>query len=361
MFIGEDKSVLDTPALWVDLNIMESNIQHLSSYFKQAGVDWRPHTKGIKVPAIAHKLIAAGAIGVTCAKLGEAEVMAAAGITDILVANQVVGPTKIARLVNLRRTADVMVAVDSVGNAEAISKAAVDAGVKVRVLVEVNSGMDRAGLEPGQPVVDFAKQIYDLPGIDVVGAMAWEGHVVAIQDAEEKLAAVTESVNSLVSSVKLCREAGLDMPIVSCGGSGSYTITAHVPGVTEMQAGGAVFTDVLYLSWGVKTQASVFVTATVTSRPTPTRAIVDAGRKAMNSEATMPEPVGIEGIKVTSTHAEHGLLELDSPDIELNVGDRVDFMISYGDNTVYLHDTLYGVRDGTIESVWPIQGRGKLS
>ena len=137
--IGKDKSALDTPVLWVDLDVMERNIAHLATYFKRAGVSWRPHTKGMKVPAIAHKLVAAGAIGVTCAKLGEAEVMAAGGIKDILIANQVVGSQKVARLANLQRHADVIVAVDSLRNAREISQAASNAGVRVRALVEVNS------------------------------------------------------------------------------------------------------------------------------------------------------------------------------------------------------------------------------
>ena len=360
MIIGTSKWDLDTPALWVDLDVMEGNMRHLADYFRQAGVGWRPHTKGIKVPAVAHKLLQAGAIGVTCAKLGEAEVMAAAGIRDILVANQVVGPIKVARLVNLRRSADVIVAVDSLANVQEISSMAADAGVTVRLLIEINTGMNRAGLEPGQPVLDFARKIGHLPGIDLAGAMAWEGHAAAIPDLQEKKTAVHQAVESQVRSVELCRQAGFKMPIVSCGGSGTYPITALVPGVTEIQAGGAVLTDVAYLSWGVMTRPALFVMATVTSRPAPTRAIVDAGRKAMNSDAAMPAPVNLAGVKVTSTHAEHGLLALDSADIPLNVGDKIEFVVGYGDNTVHLHDFLYGVRKGKVEAVWPILGRGKL-
>ena len=151
------------------------------------------------------------------------------------------------------------------------------------------------------------------------------------------------------------------MPIVSCGGSGTYTITARIPGVTEIEAGGAVFSDVTYRSWGVELDPSLFVQATVTSRPTPTRAIVDAGRKAMDGQTSMPMPRDIVGVTLSSLHAEHGLLELTGEDVKLRVGDKLDFIVGYGDNTVYQHDVLYGVRKGEVEVVWPILARGKLT
>jgi len=361
MLIGTRKQDLDTPVLWVDLDLMEGNIRRLSAFFREVGVGWRPHTKGIKVPAIAHRLIKAGAIGITCAKLSEAEVMAEAGIEDILVANQLVGRQKIARLVHLRRYCDVMTAVDSMENVQAISEAAVRVGVKIRVLIEVDAGMHRAGLEAGQAVLAFAKRIasHTAKGIELAGVMGWEGHTCDITDPEEKHRRVREAVEPIVESAALCRKAGFPMPIVSCGGSGTYSITARIPGVTEIEAGGAVFTDVTYRSWGVDLDPALFVLATVTSRPTATRAIVDAGRKAMDGQTSLPVPRDLRGVHVSSLHAEHGLLEL-AAETPLGVGDKLDFTVGYGDNTVYQHDTLYGVRDGIIEAVWPILGRGKL-
>ena len=233
MITGKEYTEIETPALWVDLDIMESNISLLASYFKHAGINWRPHTKGIKVPAIAHKLIDAGVIGITCAKLSEAEVMVASGIKDILIAHQVVGPDKISRLVNLQRHADVMVSVDSLDNVKNISQAAVDLGVKVRVLVEVNIGMNRCGLTPGQAVVDLAKQIASLPGISFAGLMGYEGHLMGIEKFEEKKRCVEEAIGLLVQSAEMVRAAGLEVAIVSTGGSGDYSISALVPGVTE--------------------------------------------------------------------------------------------------------------------------------
>ena len=162
-----DKSAADTPALLVDLDALEANIATIAEACRRNGINWRPHTKGIKVPQIARKLIDAGAIGLTCAKLGEAEVMAAAGFSDILIANQIVGPQKIARLVALRRGCDVIVAVDDRDNVLAIAEAARAAGVIVRLVIEVDMGMRRAGVEPGEACVALAKFIAAQQGVQV--------------------------------------------------------------------------------------------------------------------------------------------------------------------------------------------------
>lgn len=358
--IGIPISELETPFLWVDLDIMESNISYLSDYFKNAGIGWRPHTKGIKVPAIAHKLLASGAIGVTCAKLSEAEVLVSAGIKDILIANQVVDQGKISRLALLQHHANVIVAVDSLDNAKDISKVANEIGSGIEVLVEVNIGMNRCGIKPGDPAVELAMQINDLPGIELLGLMGWEGHVVGILDQELKEKTCLNAIESLVSTAKMVRMKGIEIPIVSCGGSGSYTITAKVPGVTEIQAGGAVFGDVTYVKWGAGTQCSLFIHATVTSRPSPARAIVDAGFKTMNGEQSMPEVVDIPGVNLAGLDAEHGYLDIENENIQIMCNDRVDFIVGYGDSTVFLHDYLIGIRKGKVEEVWDIQGRGKI-
>jgi D-serine deaminase-like pyridoxal phosphate-dependent protein len=359
--VGMEKNVLETPVLWVDLDTMEGNIAHLAGFFRRAGVGWRPHIKGIKVPAIAHQLLQAGAIGITCAKLGEAEVMAAAGMRDILIAHQVVGPRKAKRLASLQRHADVMVAVDSMENASEIEEAALRTGVDVPVLIEVNIGLNRCGVEVGEPAVDLANEIATLSRIQLRGVMGYEGHAIPIPDLEEKERVCKKAVGSLVATAEMLQGAGFDTPIVSCGGSGTYRISSNIPGVTEIQAGGAVFSDMAYKGWGVDTEPSLFVLTTVVSRPTPTRAILDAGRKAMNGEVAMPHPMELEGARLTALHAEHGLLELESSEVPLRVGDKIDFIVGYGDNTVYLHDRLYGVRNGEVEVIWTIQARGKLT
>lgn len=358
--IGLKKEALETPALWVDLDRLEDNIQRLATHFRQAGVQWRPHTKGVKTPAIAHKMLEAGAIGVTCAKLGEAEVMAAAGIKDILVANQIVGPQKIARLVNLRRHADVKVIVDSIDNVQEIGAAATVKGVTVGVLVEINVGMDRAGVLPGEPAVALAKQIAATPGVAFKGLQTWEGHTLTLTDPAEKRRGIEESIARFVDTAQQCREQGLSVEIISAGGSGTYQITPFLPGITEIEAGGAIYCDMTYQEWGVTLEPALFLQSIVTSRPTPTRIICDAGFKTLPRGFAAPKPIGIDHVKSVALSAEHGILNLDSPNTALKVGDVFDLVVGYSDATVFLHDTLYGIRQGIVETAWPILGRGKL-
>jgi D-serine deaminase-like pyridoxal phosphate-dependent protein len=358
--VGRSKWELDTPMLVLDLDAMERNIAKMTAVFQNAQVNWRPHTKGIKIPAIAHRLLRAGAIGITCAKLGEAEVMAAAGITDILVANEVVGSQKLARLVNLRRHADVMVCVDSVENAKALNDAASERGVTVRVLVEVNTGMNRCGVEPGAPAVRFSQTISALPHLKFAGLMGWEGHLASKAPSEEKRIACKDAVGKLVETARLCRGADLPADIVSCGGTGTYQYVSGIPGVTEIQAGGGIFSDVTYDRWGVCHEYALTVLATIISRPTPTRVVFDAGRKTMSVEVSLPRPKDLAEAGQVRLSAEHGAFELQEPRSDLRVGDKLEFIVGYGDTTVCLHDEMIGVRDDNVEVVWPILGRGKL-
>jgi D-serine deaminase-like pyridoxal phosphate-dependent protein len=359
--VGLQKNELDTPALWVDLNTLESNIATLAALFERAGVQWRPHIKGIKIPAIAHKLLKAGAIGVTCAKLGEAEVMAAAGIEDILVANQVVGPQKITRLVNLRGQVDVKVAVDDLDNVAALGAAAQAKGVELGIVVEVNTGMNRAGVTPGRPAVEFSRKIHETPGLRYMGLMAWEGHTLVHEDVNQKRREVEKAVGLLAETAAMCREADLPVSIVSGGGSGTYKITPFLPGLTEIQAGGAIFCDLTYQHWGVETEPALFVRSTVVSRPTPDRLIFDAGFKALPAWlGRTPRPVGLPHFDGFKASAEHGVVIVTAGGATVKVGDAFDFIPGYTDMTLFLHDELYGVRDGLVEVVWPIQARGKI-
>ena len=360
-YVGRSKWDLDTPSLCVDLDVMERNIKKMSSTIIGAGKNWRPHTKGQKIPAIAHKELAAGAIGVTCAKLGEAEVMAGAGIRDILIANQVVGREKVTRLVNLQPHADVMVAVDSQENAREISDLAVAKGVKVRVLVELNVGLNRAGVEPGEAALRLSEFASSLPGLRYSGLMAWEAHATTILDPAQKREVIYRDIGRLVASAEQCRAAGLSASIVSCGGTGTYWVTCTVPGVTEIQAGGGIFHDVHYAKdYGVDHEFAMTIVATVTSRPTPTRIVTDAGHKTMNGNQGTPRPLGVEGVKRLGLSAEHGTIHLEEPNDTLKVGDKIEFIVGYSDFTTYVHEEMFGIRNGMVEQVWPILGRGKL-
>ncbi len=359
--VGRSKWELDTPALLVDLPTMERNIATMAKRIIGGGVNWRPHTKGQKVPAIAHLELAAGAIGVTCAKLGEAEVMAAAGIRDILIANQVVGQQKVARLVNLCKHADVIVAVDSPENVAELSAAAAAKGVEQRVVIEVDVGMRRCGVASGEAVVELAKTIRRSPGLQFAGVMGWEAPCTRLTDPAEKRACVEEALGGLTRSADLCRQADIPVEIVSCGGTGTYWVSATIPGVTELQAGGGIFHDVHYADhFGVDHEFAMTIMTTAISRPTPTRIVVDAGRKTMSAEAANPRPLGVGEVESLSFSAEHGRIELAQPNTSLKVGDKVEWIVGYTDTTVLLHDELYATRDDTVEVVWPILGRGKL-
>lgn len=351
---------LDTPVLWVDLDKMEDNIRALAGHFRRAGVNWRPHTKGIKIPAIAHKLIDAGAIGITCAKLGEAEVMAQSGIRDILIANQVVGPKKYLRLVDLCRQADIKISIDCDATIPDLSQAAVSGDVEIGVVVELNSGMNRAGIQPGDDALKLSALIHQTKGFRYRGLMTWEGHTVRMEDPVAKRKEIEKSLQMLLNTAESCRKAGLSVDIVSCGGSGTYTVASAMSGVTEIQAGGAVFSDVTYKKWGAETEPALFIRSTVTSRPVPERIICDAGFKTMPCWLNEPQPVGLSYVEKMGVSAEHGIINLGKANRSVKVGDVLDFIPAYGDITVFLHDYLYGIRNNMVEVIWPIAGRGKI-
>jgi D-serine deaminase-like pyridoxal phosphate-dependent protein len=358
--IGQRLENLDTPVLVVELASMERNIARTARLLAEAGVSWRPHSKGHKVPAIVHKEIAAGAIGVTCAKLGEAEVMAAAGIRSILIANQVVGSQKVTRLANLCRQAEVIVAVDSLENVGELDVAGRQKGLRIPVVVEVDTGMGRCGVQPGEPTLALSRRVSECAGLQYMGLMGWEGHARRELDPQKRKLICERAVGLLVHSAEMCRAAGLPVRIVSCGGTGTEEFSSRVARVTEIQAGNIIFNDLHYASLGVDREFALTVLSTVISRPTPTRIVTDAGKKAMSSDAALPQPMGVAGVKSVRLSSEHGQIELESPSDRPKIGDKLMWIVGYGDTTVFLHDEMVGVRDGTVEVVWPILGRGKL-
>jgi D-serine deaminase-like pyridoxal phosphate-dependent protein len=358
--IGAPKTAVDTPALLVDLDVMESNIGRVVETCRTNGIGWRPHTKGQKTPEIIQKELAAGAIGVTCAKLGEAEVLAAMGIRDILIANQIVGPAKMLRLVDLLAIADPIVGIDSTAHVDELGAALHDAGHTLRVVIEVDIGMHRAGVQPGTPVVALARAVAAQPGLRFVGVMGWESHAVTIAEPSEKARVVTAAIALLTSSAEACRAAGLPVDIVSCGGTGTLPYCTQQPGVTEIQAGGAIFSDMHYRThYHLDIPAALTLLATVTSRPTPTRIIIDAGKKAMSSDAAVPMPLGVAA-KHVGLSAEHGTIELAEPSDLPRIGEKLELIVGYSDTTVHLHEEIVAVRNGRIEAIWRIAGRGRI-
>jgi D-serine deaminase-like pyridoxal phosphate-dependent protein len=190
--------------------------------------------------------------------------------------------------------------------------------------------------------------------------MGWEGHTIGILDQEQKKASITEAMELLGRTAALCREAGLPVEIVSAGGSATYYVTAYLAPVTEVQAGAGIFSDVLYQIRGLQNEPALFVRSAISSKPTPERLLFDAGFKALPQWKADPQPLGLADVASIKMSAEHATITLSKPNTQIKVGDAYDFIVSYGDYTVCLHDLLYGIRQGRVEMIWPIEGRGKL-
>ena len=217
-------------------------------------------------------------------------------------------------------------------------------------------------MQPGEPSLELARFIVAQPGIELAGIMGYEGHLLTLPDLAEKRERIFAALGQLTATKALLESHGIACPIVSAAGTGSYQITTEVPGITEVQAGGAAYMDVFYREkcQVADLEYAMTVLATVVSRPTPERAIMDAGRKTMNIEIQTPEVLGRNDIRVVRLSAEHGQLELSPSAQDLKIGDRLEIVPGYGDLTTVLHDQFYGFRQGRLECVWPILGRGKL-
>lgn len=360
--IGADKFELDTPILCIDREVMESNIRKMADFLFSRGKEWRPHMKCHKSPTIALLQIAAGARGVTCSKVSEAEVMAAAGIRDLLVANMIVGPRKLERVVSLCRSAEPIVTCDHYAQVEPLAAVCRREGVACRVMIEVNVGLDRAGIRPGRDTFDLAEGIDRLEGVELVGIMGYEGHLLQIAEAVEKRTKIQEAMGVLEGCRDGLLKKGICCDIVSAGGTGSYQITADQPVVTELQCGGGIFGDPMYrLKCGLTgMEPALSVVATVVSRPMLERAIVDSGRKTLNAEMQSPLVKDQPDAEVMRLSAEHGWLALGPGAYDLKIGDKIELVVGYADLTTVLHDEFYVFRGNRLEAVWPIAARGML-
>ena len=360
--IGTHKLELDTPILCIDLDVMESNIGKMVSFMHERGKQWRPHQKCHKTPAIALKQLEAGAIGVTCAKVSEAEVMAAAGIRDILVANMIVGRQKVQRVASLCRWADPIIACDHFAQVEPLADECRQQGVTCRVLIEVNIGLDRVGIHPGRDTLQLAQAIDRLEGVELVGIMGYEGHMLRVENLDEKRQGIDKAMGLLAECHDMIVEEGMRCDIISAGGTGSFQFTSDCAGVTELQAGGGIFADPMYqLQMSVTgLDYALTILATVVSRPTLERAILDSGRKTVHPDAQMPLVKAHADAEVVRLSAEHCELRLGPQSQDLKIGDKIELIVGYADFTTVLHDNFYGFRNDRLEVVWPIQGRGKL-
>jgi len=360
--IGKTIDELDTPFLAIDLDAFEHNIAQMAATCKGHDINWRPHCKCHKSGLIASRLVKAGALGVTCAKISEAEVVARHGVTDMLIANMIVGQPKIQRLVELRRIANPVVAVDHWDQARPLGEAMAAAGLAIRVIIEVDIGLNRVGTLPGEPTMELARKICAQPGLTFAGIMGYEGHLLALADQEEKVTAINDALDVLADTAQLLANEGIPCEIISCGGTGSYQISVKHSGITELQAGGGIFMDEFYLNdcQVEGHQYAMSIVATVVSRPAPDRAIMDAGRKTMSRENNPPRVVGRDDLSVAALSAEHGALEL-ADGAELSIGDRLRIIPSYSDLTAVLHNAFLAFRGDKLVEIWPLEARGLLT
>ena len=364
--VGLHKRELDTPALLVDLEAVERNVQRMADYARNAGVQLRPHAKIYKAtPAFAWMQLRAGAIGLTVAKLAEAEVLAAGGIRDILIANQVVGERKVRRLVGLAARTDVIVAVDSLDNAAAIARAATQRDVCVGVLVEVNIGNNRCGVEPLDHTRAFVESLRELRGLRFRGLMGYDGHLAFVPDLDERARRSVAAYEQLVATRDCLAAAGIPVEIVSGGGTSTFRSASSVAGLTELQLGTYIFSDTTYRDAGLdEFDCALTILSTVVSRPTRSGAedvvILDVGRKSVSVHNGLPEMKTPRG-EVFSMPQEHSRLRLMSGDPRPAVGDHVELWVRDANGTVNLYDRLYGVRGDYVEAVWDLIGRGKAT
>lgn len=357
---------LETPALLVDLDALEANLAEMAAVAARAGVRLRPHTKTHKSPEIAHLQVAAGAAGITCAKLGEAEVMADAGLDDLLIAFPLVGEDKLRRLGELLERARVRVSLDSVEVAEGLGRVGRRRGRDVEVLVEVDTGLHRLGRPPGPPTADLVGRVTRVPGVQLAGLLTHAGHAYRSPTAAELRRLAEREVLDLVETAELCRRQGIDLAEISVGSTPTARIGAFVDGVTEIRPGTYALNDATMMRLGVATEAmtAARVLATVVARPTAERFVLDAGSKCFTTDnmGTVPDWLVVAGrpdLHMDFLSEEHGVGHRDGGE-ELRIGDRLQVIPSHVCGCVNLFDVAYGVRRGRLERELPIAGRGRV-
>ena len=369
-----NKYDLDTPALIIDLDALETNIKTMANYFKTVKPGLRPHMKTHKIPMISHMQLEAGAIGVTCQTLGEAEIFAQAGIKNILVTNQIANDEKIRRLVGMSRWADVTVGVDALEVAKQISQAALAAKLTAKVAVEIS--MVRCGLQAGEPALKFVKQLVQLKGLKFMGLWAHEagasssfelGMEVSWQKRKE---AHYRALDRFREAKHLIEKSGIPVKIFSAGYTATYDMTAEYPEITDVQAGTYVFMDWPYrqLEGLDRFQQALTVLTTVISIPPHQKVLAhtDCGTKKISSEHTcdysitvFPKIKGELGkhIEVTQLSEEHAHLK--GAVNNLKVGDKIEFIPSHCCTTPPRYDAAYVVSGERVVGVWPILARDR--
>jgi D-serine deaminase-like pyridoxal phosphate-dependent protein len=360
-------SELETPAVVVDLDVMDQNLSRMAEYCRRHKLLLRPHTKTHKIPELAKRQLQSGATGITVAKIGEAEVMVDAGITDILIAYPIVGAGKAERLARIAERANITVALDSEAAAITISEAMGRHGTKVEILVELNVGFDRCGVGSEVEALKLAKKITSLPGLKFRGLLFFPGHFGV--DPEQR-SALRSRVNELLDRIleTFAREQ-LPVSIVSGGSTPAAYESEFFHGVNEVRPGTYIFNDrnTVGVSAATLSDCALSVLVTVVSTGVSGRAVIDGGSKTFSSDRYQAED-GIGFGLVKEDHAaqierlseEHGHMNIARSERSYRVGDRLSVIPNHVCTTVNMHDEIYGIRGGQVEAVWRVEGRGKV-
>ncbi len=353
---------LETPVLTIELDAMERNLARMMEALNGSSMRLRPHLKTAKSPAIAHLMIGAGAVGICCAKLSEVEVMADAGIRDILLTSEVAGPGAFDRLVAIAaRLPDFKAVVDNAWAVDQIASAARVRRVVVKLLIEIDVLTGRSGVVDSTAALALADLIRATDGVELVGLHGYAGHA-QVQPEAVRRERNDPAMALLADVVETLREHGHEIPVLTGGGTGTASMDAQRGLLTELQAGSFLLMDVAYRNAGAPFENALFCRSTIISRPTPERAVCDAGQKTLTADSGPAEVIGRPGVRYLRGSDEHGSLVVEPAALEddLAVGDVIQLIPSHVCTTINLHDVLVGVRDGRVEVVWPVATRGHV-
>jgi 3-hydroxy-D-aspartate aldolase len=363
--IGATADDIDTPALIIDLDVLERNLVKMTEIARAAKVHLRPHAKTHKCPDIAHRQIAFGAVGQCVQKVGEAEALAAAGIADILVSNQIVGDTKLRRLAGLAEGAAIGLCFDAPEQVDAAARVAREHGIEFGALVEIEVGMERCGVPAGTPARDLAARIADAPHLRFDGLQAYHGRAQHLPTIAERKQAIDGAIAAVRATLETLSAAGMPCARVTGAGTGTFRLEAGSGVYNELQVGSYIFMDTDYARIAGEDGApyrefehSLFVLATVMSVAAPDRAILDAGLKSFSAEKGLPWLHGSAELEVVGVSDEHAKLRVGPEAKRPRLGDKLLMIPGHCDPTVNLHDWYVGVRGGYVEELWPITARG---
>lgn len=355
---------LETPALVVDWDVVERNLETMSGYCQSRGIKLRPHVKTHKSPFLASRQIQSGACGISVAKPGEAEVMVESGLTDILLAYPVIGKAKAGRVAALAERASLSTSLDSREAAEGLSLAARERGSMIGILVEVDVGFHRCGVQTPSEAFELARRVSDLTGLEFRGLMFYPGSYVNREDQEDRIA----EVNRLIAEARdRLQSAGLPVPVVSGGSTPTARFSHRFPDVTEIRPGTYIFNDRNTVAQGAVswTDCAAAVLVTVVSTAVPGRAIIDGGSKTFSTDpAVSGNGLGViredPDAVFEKVNEEHGYLNVERSSRRYRVGEKLTVIPNHICPTVNLHEEMFLTRAGVVDRVCPVSARGKI-